>query len=91
MSGRLVPCGHAIGVEAHVLFGVCKGPFFLVLVVALQNRPAQQGQLLQSNSMFPRQRDVNSYCEWHSYQVHAFCRDTFKREDTESHILSESV
>jgi hypothetical protein len=73
--------------EAHIPFREGKRPLLFV-IAALENSPAQQRQLLESNAISPRQGQIRPNCERRARPV---CRDAFKRENTKPLDLVESL
>jgi len=86
LSRRFFPRSNAISMEAHIPFRESKRTLLLAFAT-LQNSPAQQRQLLESNSVSPRQGQIRLNSERGTCPV---CRNAFEREDTESRDFAES-
>jgi hypothetical protein len=72
----------------HVLFGEGERPLCLVLVLLLQNRPAQERQLLEADAIPFGQGQIGLDGKHRASPV---SEDTFKREDPESPLLAETI
>jgi hypothetical protein len=80
--------GYALFVPAHFIFAIGEEFLFLFFMTPIQERLAQEWQLLWSNAIPAGQGSVDSYNHGSSRLVHP---DAVEGKNAEIHFLCESV